>query len=398
MSNPGFFRGPPFPARRRSRPGGYGRSTWAPARDSALDIQVSEASTQTTVGETFIVWGYAVLTAPSAGLSATSTTNGLNGGTLSPATPTLTAYGGANASLTAPTPAITITATVPGVASAALIAPRATVVAGATAAALANATLTFGNLLSTYAVVGYSGAVCSVTVGGATVVAAGTVGASGGANITLPLFQLVAAGTVRGLSSADLIMPAAQLGGVGVAWVMAPSAVLVAIGTATVTAAYEAYSVNLNHKPIPGVIPVDEVTHYTNFPFDRIVRYKNSYFGVAADGLYLLQGTTDHAATPTDIPWSWRTGMSDFGSAQQKTIESVYFGGRLGAASISLYVGEAGAQSYSYPTPAVSIAQNYRQVFGRGIKARYYALGAAGTGVMEIDDVDFNIDKMTRRI
>ena len=317
---------------------------------------------------------------------------------LAPPAATLAAYGGANATLAAPMPALSITGTATGLGNAALAAPRVTVVAGATNTALANAALTFGNILGTYSIVGYSGAVCSVTLGKTTVDATGTTGAIGGAAITLPLYQLIASGTVQGLSSADLLMPAAQLGSVGVAWLMAPSAALVAIGTATVTTTYEAYSVNLNHKVIPGVIPVDEITHYTNFPFDRIVRYKGSYFGVAADGLYLLQGTTDHAATPTAIPWAWRTGISDFGSAQQKTVESAYFSGRLGAASISLYVGEASTQAYAYSTPAVSTAQNYRQVFGRGIKARYYALGAAGTGVMEIDDLDFSVGKMTRRI
>ena len=400
MSNPGFFRGPPPPPARRRGAAGYGRSTWEPARDPALNIPIDSTTTSTAVGETFVVWGYAALTAPSATLRATVTTNNVNGGALSLSAPTLIGYGGATANLAAPTPALSITATAVGFGSATLAAPRAAVTAGATSTALANAALTFGNILGTYSIVGYSGAVCSVTLGKTTVDATGTTGAIGSAAITLPLYQLIASGTVQGLSSADLLMPAAQLGSVGVAWLMAPSAVLVAIGTATITAAvtYEAYSVNLNHKVIPGVIPVDEVTHYTNFPFDRIVRYKGSYFGVAADGLYLLQGTTDHAATPTAIPWAWRTGISDFGSAQQKTVESAYFGGRLGAASISLYVGEASTQAYAYSTPAVSTAQNYRQVFGRGIKARYYALGAAGTGVMEIDDLDFSVGKMTRRI
>ena len=383
----------------RPRAAVQARATSNALRPPIILVNVSPATGTITVGATYLVGGSALLVAPAATVGATGrSTTGLNSALLAPPAATLAAYGGANATLAAPTPALSITGTVTNLGNAALAAPRVTVVAGATNTALANAALTFGNILGTYSIVGYSGAVCSVTLGKTTVDATGTTGAIGGAAITLPLYQLIASGTVRGLSSADLLMPAAQLGSVGVAWLMAPSAVLVAIGTATVTTTYEAYSVNLNHKVIPGVIPVDEITHYTNFPFDRIVRYKNSYFGVAADGLYLLQGTTDHAATPTAIPWAWRTGISDFGSAQQKTVESAYFGGRLGAASISLYVGEASTQAYAYSTPAVSTAQNYRQVFGRGIKARYYALGAAGTGVMEIDDVDFSVGKMTRRI
>ena len=35
---------------------------------------------------------------------------------------------------------------------------------------------------------------------------------------------------------------------------------------------------------------------------------------------------------------------------------------------------------------------------GRGIKARYFAFGAAGTGVMELDDMDFSTSVLARRI
>ena len=82
------------------------------------------------------------------------------------------------------------------------------------------------------------------------------------------------------------------------------------IGTAVVAVTYEAYAVNLQHKGTDS--PVDEITRYTNFPFERIVRYQNSYFGVAADGLYLLEGTTDHATPATTIPWEFKTHLTDF--------------------------------------------------------------------------------------
>ena len=144
-----------------------------------------------------------------------------------------------------------------------------------------------------------------------------------------------------------------------------------------------------------------EVTRYTNFPFTHIVRYQNSYFGANENGLFLLEGTTDYAATPTAIPWAFKTAVTDFGYPEFKTIESAYIGGRLGPSeTLTLYAGEgAQTQAYSYTTPRGELAQNYRQKFGKGIKNhRYYALGANGSGELVIDSIDFNVAKLSRRI
>jgi hypothetical protein len=391
-----FFQGP-VPVRAPS-PVGSARSLKGEPFPALVLVNAGAGTGTFETRAAYLVGGGAAIVAPAAQITAfaqDATGDNSFEGTLP--RPTLSAFGGANAALVAPTPTLAITGTIPGIGRAALVAPSATLGAGATGTAIGNANLTFGDAaLDTYRVVGYSGAVCA---SGPTLAASGTAGASGRAALTLPLFELVASGTTRGLSSADLLMPAARLGATAQAWLVAPSATLVAIGTATVTATYEAYAVNLNHAPRRGVEPVDEMTRYTNYPFDRIVRYRNSYFGVAADGLYLLEGTTDYAdPTPTKIPWDFKTGMTDLGSTQFKTVESAYFGGRLGAATVQLHAGEKAPETYSYPLPTTSTAQNYRQVFGRGVRARYYALGAYGTGTMELDDIDFSASALKRRI
>lgn len=382
------------------RTGGYARSLPGQERDPIVVVPVGTCYATFSVGPAVVMWGYAALTAPTATLYATAhEATGENAAALVGPSVTLGAYGGANAALTSPVPTLSVTATVTNLGAAALAAPAPTISAGATVTTLASAGLTFGNGVSTYRIVGYSGAVIAATIGGATVAASGTSGSIGGATLTLPLFEVTASGTVNGLSSAELVCPSAGLAGVGVAWIVAPSATLVAIGTATVTATYEAYAVNLNHAPGPNSSEVDEMTRYTNFPFDRIVRYQNSYFGVAADGLYLLEGTTDYAdPTPAKIRWTFRTGISDMKVAQTKTVESVYFGGRLESATVSLYAGESSPRTYRYTGPTSYTAQNYRQVFGRGIRARYFAIGATGTGAMELDDMEFSVGKHTRRI
>lgn len=323
---------------------------------------------------------------------------GENGLVCSPPSPTLSAYTGVSAGgLTAPAATLSTNATVNNLGAVALFAPIPTVTSSGTAPGAANAALE-----PTLAVlVGYSGAVCSITTAdGCTILATGTMGAVGRVQITAPLFELTASAITQNSGSANLLAPSPFTGQSAQSYLAAPTATLVAIGHAVVTATYEAYAVNLKHQPKPGKEPVDEVTRYTNFPFTHIVRYQNSYFGANSTGLYLLEGTTDYASpTPTAIPWAFKTAMTDFKSPQHKTVASAYFGGRLGAAAtVDLHVGEDGPQTYSYATVRTDHAQNYRQVFGKGTKARYYALGASGTGTLELDDIDLDVHTLSRRI
>lgn len=241
----------------------------------------------------------------------------------------------------------------------------------------------------------------------------------GGAEMALPMMALSTSTTTSGLLTASLSIPIMSVGATGTlqtrGWaelsipmlvpvvsvtsdLSIPMLALDAVITAVVTVSYEAYSVNLTHKPrAQGQEPaVDETTHYTNFPFDRIVRYQGGYFGVAADGLYLLGGTTDDGVA---IPYAVKTCIDDFGAAEKKTVASGYFGGRLGPdTTITLSAGEAGAESYTYSTPRGQLAQNHRERFGRGVKDRYFALGMAGAGELELDSVELEINKLTRRI
>lgn len=307
------------------------------------------------------------------------------------------AYGGATGAPTAPAFTAAGTGTVTATGQAALSAPSFVISATGRVSATAGAALTLGTPSSwNYNVVGYSGAVLSVTLPSGTITATGTTGAVGGATLTLPLFELTATGTVNELSFAELTAPAFATVSTGRAALVMPEGTLSIIGTAVVAVTYEAYAVNLNHTPRRGEEPIDEMTHFTNYPFDKIVRYKNSYFGMNATGLYLLEGTTDDGAA---IPWSFQTALMDFGTPQQKTLEMAYFGGRLGpAATVELIVGEAATESYVYTTPLDSTAQNYRQPFGRGLKARYYAVAASGVDEVTLDTITFNVTNMTRRI
>jgi len=309
--------------------------------------------------------------------------------------PTLSITTGANSGSAAPSPTLSTTGTVTQLATAALTPPSTSIIASGTVSGTSNAALR----APVATLVGYGGAVCSVTITGRTTLSAtGTTGSVGGAQLTCPLFQLSASGTAQNHGSASLLAPSAKLGTTAQAWLVAPGAQLTAIGSAVVTATYEAYAVNLKHDSKPGVLPIDEMTHNTNFPFTHVVRYQNSYYGANSTGLYLLEGTTDDA---TPITWAVKTATTDFKSPTLKTVASAYFGGRLGSTdTITLHAGEgAQTQTYSYTTPRGPLAQNYRQAFGKGIRHhRYYALAATGIGEMALDDISLDVHNLSRRI
>lgn len=304
----------------------------------------------------------------------------------------LSAFGGANANLTSPALSVSVTGRATVMGGAALVLPNLNV-SGAGRTAGQGAAMV---QLPAIRVGGFSGAVASVTIGGVTLAASGTTGGVSRANLTLPLFELTAGATRQRSGSANVSLPALRMATSGSAQVVIPGPRLTAIGTATVAVTYEAYALNLKHDAETN----DELTRYTNYPFDRIVRYQNSYFGMNSTGLYLLEGTTDFAdPVPTPVPWSFKTGMTDFESAQQKTVNWAYFGGRLGpAATITIHWGDTGTQSYVYACPRDTSAQNYRQVFGRGIKSRYFAFSGAGDGALSLDDISFNIATMARKV
>lgn len=352
------------------------------------------------LGELVDLEGWADLTATSPRLQATARSSaGDNSFVYRTPKPTLSAFGGATAKLKPPSPTLSITATVVNWGHAEIEPPAATLNATGVVSGTAYANLTFGfSNGGSYNLVGYGGAVCSITLTGSpTLQATGTSGSTGRAQITAPLFELTASGIAQNYGDASLLAPAGRLGATAQAWLVAPRARLTAIGTAVVTATYEAYAVNLNHTPKRGVEPVDEATRYTNFPFTHVVRYKSSYFGANSTGLYLLEGTTDDGA---DISYAVKTATSDLDSPNQKTVASAYFSGRLGPdAAVTLYAGEGAGVPYTYTTPRGGLAQNHRQVFGKGIKQhRYYALGLSGSDAMALDKIELDVKQMNRRI
>ena len=234
------------------------------------------------------------------------------------------------------------------------------------------------------------------------VVGFGTAGSVGNAALAAPYAEVSASGTLQNYGSAAVAMPAGALAPTGRAALYVTYPSVVATGSSAAPVSYATYLLNLNHPDTAAgtAAKKDELTTYSNMVFDNVVRFKDDYYGVSANGLFKLGGTTDFAdPTPDEITWSFKTCMTDFGVEQLQTVDSVFFGGRLGPeATVTLFFGDEGAESYSYSTPADSSAQNYRQLFGRGIRARYFALGVSGRGPMSLDSIVFSVTTLSRTI
>ena len=307
---------------------------------------------------------------------------------------TVTMRGGMAAQLTGPSGTVEAELTGASLFTAAMRAPMPSVSMAGTVSAMMRAALT-GPSPSVRA---FTGAQIALVGPMGAALASGQAGAVGTFTTTCPVFDLRVEMTRQANAQFRLTAPSPTMGESRLrAALTAPSAQLAFTGYAVVSVTYEAYALNLKHATKN---PVDELTRYTNFPFTAIVRFRGAYYGVGTDGLYRLTGTTDYASpTPTAIPWAWRTGVGDFGDPAKKTVAAVYFGGRMpSAATVTLYAGEDGGTAYSHTNPRGADAQNYRQKFGKGVKDRYYAIGASGTGALTLDNLEFDIAQLTRRI
>jgi hypothetical protein len=310
----------------------------------------------------------------------------------------LSARGGDNAHLVMPAARVAATGTVANVARAHLKLGQFTLAATGTDGSVGGAHVT---LRSRYKLNAYAGSVVSITLhDGYTLHATGTTGSLAGAHLRMPLFELVASGTNETFGSAHLTMPALRAVPVGRAHLQAPRFRLVAIGSAMIAYTSEAYAMQMIvPAPQPGVpTPVQQISRYTQYPFTQILRHEGRYYGMAADGLYLLEGDTDDGAA---IPWAMRTALDDFKSKQLKRMDSLYVDGRIDTQfDVNVIVGEKENDVYTYTTVRGKDIQNYRVQLGKGLRSRYYGIGIKDDAghKCEIDGLDLEVDILLRAI
>lgn len=340
---------------------------------------------------------HASATAPRVTSAASGTRREVSGAVITAPAATAIAYGGHQATATAPTVQGVATGTTVAMAQAIMLAPMPYVEATGRVSGQSTAQA-YAPAAIAYAQGGHSAA---ATAPAATVTASVIGGGIGRGDVLLPMPTSTTSGfrtnAARGIAVAPMLiaMPSAK------AVATAPSAQVFAFGGPVTAVTHEAYALNMN-QPLDDnprnnfESKNEQVTRYTAWPFTQVVRFGDSYFGVAADGLYEIGGQTNDGAP---INWQFQTCITDFKDPNKKTVASVYVGGQAGpAVTYTLVSGDDPDRTYPYSTTKTVERRNHRQKFGLGRRARYYALGLAGGGDLAVDSIELELVGTTRRI
>jgi hypothetical protein len=217
----------------------------------------------------------------------------------------------------------------------------------------------------------------------------------------LPRLTLQASGYRDDTARVNAVLPMLVVTPSATARITLPALFVTAHAQPVLTDTFEAYVLNMT-QPLDDnprnnfEAKVEQVTRYTNWPFVQVVRLNNTYYGVAADGLYELGGTTDDGEP---IAWAFETCKTDFSDPHKKTVASAYIGGQAGPeVTYTLRSGDDADRMYDYVTTKIIQKRNHRQKFGLGRRTRYYSFGLAGTGDAAIDMLEFELANTTRRI
>lgn len=129
---------------------------------------------------------------------------------------------------------------------------------------------------------------------------------------------------------------------------------------------------------------------YDNFDFESIAQPPGKVLAVGPDGLYELGGSTDSGE---QIDAEVVSGFADFGAAQTKRVDNLYFGytseGRI---SVTTETYESGhpPSTYFLEQRAANAPRNSRVTPGKGLWGRYWRMT-----IRNVDGADFEVHDAT---
>ncbi len=139
---------------------------------------------------------------------------------------------------------------------------------------------------------------------------------------------------------------------------------------------------------------------YDNFSFESIVSWKGRELAVGPDGIHELAGDTDNGQKIDSLVES---GFTDFGVAQTKRLDNMYFGYTSdGQIAVKTEVYESGSppSTYLLEERDANAPRNSRVTPGKGLWGRYWRLTISNVdgADFEVHDVSVDIAVSTRRI
>ena len=138
---------------------------------------------------------------------------------------------------------------------------------------------------------------------------------------------------------------------------------------------------------------------YSNFPFNSFVQIENQAFGIADDGIYLLEGEDDDGE---DIEGRLRMGLMDFGSSMWKNVRHAYLGIVSGGENLILRTvaikeGNRVQDEYVLKPKESRSAFETRAQFSNAVQARYWSLEVESTGPVEIESIELGVILLPRK-
>ena len=139
---------------------------------------------------------------------------------------------------------------------------------------------------------------------------------------------------------------------------------------------------------------------YDNFSFESIVSWKGRELAVGPDGIHELTGDTDNGQ---EIDSLVESGFTDFGVAQTKRLDNMYFGYTSdGQIAVQTEVYESGSppSTYLLEERDANAPRNSRVTPGKGLWGRYWRLTITNVdgADFEVHDATVDIAVSTRRI
>ena len=139
---------------------------------------------------------------------------------------------------------------------------------------------------------------------------------------------------------------------------------------------------------------------YDNFSFESIVSWKGRELAVGPDGIHELVGDTDNGQKIDSLVES---GFTDFGVAQTKRLDNMYFGYTSdGQIAVQTEVYESGSppSTYLLEERDANAPRNSRVTPGKGLWGRYWRLTITNVdgADFEVHDATVDIAVSTRRI
>lgn len=384
------FSGPCTPERRKHL--GVPQPRHVPIYDPSVTLVADGISSNLTAHTAWIVSrASAVLALESGGydLTATVTRNAQDGVVSDLPALLCTASTGAQSAKSLPTLALVASGSVTVVGRVDAVLPALELVANGKAGGVSTAYLQHGGAYSVEARTGAS-VVAALAPDGYALTSSGKTGGIASASLSIAGAYVISShGVQEAIASAEMVLPSLQPAPSGQAWLVGPSLTMHAVAQQVIAVTYEAYAINLT---------TGAVTHYTNYPFDNILRFGDKFYGVSSAGLFEIGGALD---LTLPINAHLKTFQTTFGSQNMKRLPVVYTSGRSdGGVMIGVTADEGTTYEYTSDWGEVPGNTNHRTTPGKGIKGVYYSLDVKNDngGSLELDAIRVEVAHTQRAV